>query len=39
VVRQEKEHGSTPDLEAQRASLKEHVRQIVRVLQSDMGRS
>jgi ABC-type lipoprotein release transport system permease subunit len=39
VVREEKEHGSTPDLEAQRASLKEHVRQIVRVLQSDMGRS
>jgi ABC-type lipoprotein release transport system permease subunit len=39
VVRQEKEHGSTPDLEAQRASLKEHVRQIVRVLQADMGRS
>src|SRR5262245_61869158 len=39
VVRQEKAHGSTPELEAQRASLKEHVRQIVRVLQSDMGRA
>jgi ABC-type lipoprotein release transport system permease subunit len=39
VVRQEKEHGTTPELEAQRASLKEHVRQIVRVLQSDLGRS
>jgi len=39
AVRQEKEHGSTPDLEAQRTSLKEHVRQIVRVLQSDLGRS
>jgi ABC-type lipoprotein release transport system permease subunit len=39
VVRQEKEHGSTSELQAQRASLKEHVRQIVRVLQSDMGRA
>jgi len=39
VVRQEKERGTTPELEAQRASLKEHVRQIVRVLQSDMGRA
>jgi len=38
VVRQEKEHGTTPELEAQRNSLKEHVRQIVRVLQTDMGR-
>jgi ABC-type lipoprotein release transport system permease subunit len=38
VVREEKGQGSTPELEAQRASLKEHVRQIVRVLQSDMGR-
>jgi ABC-type lipoprotein release transport system permease subunit len=38
VVRQEKEQGSTPELEAQRASLKEHVRQIVRVLQADQVR-
>jgi len=38
VVREEKEHGVTPELEARRASLKEHVRQIVRVLQSDLVR-
>ncbi|MGZ3481207.1 MAG: ABC transporter permease, partial [Myxococcaceae bacterium] len=38
VVRQEKEHGSTPDLQARRASLKEHIRQIVRVLRSDLVR-
>jgi ABC-type lipoprotein release transport system permease subunit len=37
VVRQEKEHGSTPLLEAQRQSLKEHVRQIVRVLHDDLS--
>ncbi|HXX29401.1 MAG TPA: FtsX-like permease family protein [Myxococcaceae bacterium] len=37
VVRQEKEQGSTPALEAKRQSLKEHVRQIVRVLQDDLS--
>ena len=39
VVREQKEHGSTPELDAQRASLEEHVRQIVRVLQADLGRA
>jgi ABC-type lipoprotein release transport system permease subunit len=38
VVRQEKESGVTPELEARRTSLKEHVRQIVRVLQADLAR-
>jgi ABC-type lipoprotein release transport system permease subunit len=37
VVRQEQEQGSTPALEAQRQSLKEHVRQIVRVLRDDLS--
>ncbi len=37
VVRQEKEHGSTPELEAQRQSLKTHVRQIVQVLHDDLA--
>jgi len=37
VVRQEKEHGSSPELEAQRQSLKAHVRQIVRVLRDDLS--
>ncbi len=37
VVRQQKEHGTTPELEAQRQSLKEHVRQIVRVLHEDLS--
>lgn len=39
VIRQEKEIGSTPGLEAQRQSLKEHVQQIVRVLQTDLSRA
>ena len=39
VVRQEKEHGSTPELAAKRQSLKEHVRQIVRVLHDDLSRA
>jgi ABC-type lipoprotein release transport system permease subunit len=39
VVREQKEQGSTPELDAQRASLEEHVRQIVRVLQADLGRA
>jgi hypothetical protein len=38
VVREAKEHGNTPELEARRESLKEHVRQIVRVLQADQVR-
>jgi ABC-type lipoprotein release transport system permease subunit len=38
VVRQEKEQGATPELEARKESLKEHVRQIVRVLQGDLAR-
>jgi ABC-type lipoprotein release transport system permease subunit len=37
VVRGEEEHGKTPELEAQRESLKEHVRQIVRVLRDDLS--
>jgi ABC-type lipoprotein release transport system permease subunit len=39
VIRQEKDHGNTPELEAQRQSLKEHVRQIVRVLHDDLSRA
>jgi len=39
VVREEKEGGKTPELEAQRQSLKEHVRQIVRVLHTDLARA
>lgn len=39
VVRQQKERGSTPELEAKRQSLKEHVRQIVRVLHGDLSRA
>src|SRR5499433_2550091 len=39
VVREQKEHGSTPELDEERASLEEHVRQIVRVLQADLGRA
>jgi len=39
VIRQEKERGTTPELEAQRQSLKEHVRQIVRVLRDDLSRA
>ncbi|MGO9828610.1 MAG: ABC transporter permease [Myxococcaceae bacterium] len=39
VVRQQKETGNTPELEAQRQSLKEHVRQIVHVLHEDMSRA
>src|SRR5262249_56565796 len=39
VVREQKEHGSTPELAEQRASLEEHVRQIIRVLQADLGRA
>lgn len=39
VVREEKETGQTPELEAQRQSLKEHVRQIVRVLHTDLARA
>jgi ABC-type lipoprotein release transport system permease subunit len=38
VVREEKEHGATADLEARKTSLKEHVRQIVRVLEADLVR-
>jgi ABC-type lipoprotein release transport system permease subunit len=38
VVREEKEHRATPELEARKESLKEHVRQIVRVLQADLSR-
>jgi ABC-type lipoprotein release transport system permease subunit len=37
VVRQEKERGSSAELEAQRQSLKAHVRQIVRVLHEDLS--
>ena len=37
AVRQEKEQGSSPELEAQRQSLKAHVRQIVRVLHDDLS--
>jgi ABC-type lipoprotein release transport system permease subunit len=37
VVRREKESGTTPELEAQRQSLKEHVRQIVKVLHEDLS--
>jgi ABC-type lipoprotein release transport system permease subunit len=37
VVRREKESGTTPELEAQRQSLKEHVRQIVKVLHDDLS--
>ncbi|MGO8970415.1 MAG: ABC transporter permease [Myxococcaceae bacterium] len=39
VVRKQKEAGSTPELEEQRQSLKDHVRQIVRVLRDDMARA
>ncbi len=39
VVRQQKETGNTPELEAKRQSLKEHVRQIVHVLHEDMSRA
>jgi ABC-type lipoprotein release transport system permease subunit len=39
VVRQEKEQGSTAELAAKRQSLKEHVRQIVRVLHDDLSRA
>lgn len=39
VIRQEKEHGSTPELEAQRQSMKAHVQQIVRVLHADLSRA
>ncbi len=39
VVREEKENGKTAELEAERQSLKEHVRQIVRVLHTDLGRA
>jgi ABC-type lipoprotein release transport system permease subunit len=38
VVREEKERGVTPERESRRESLKEHVRQIVRVLQADLAR-
>jgi ABC-type lipoprotein release transport system permease subunit len=38
VIREEKERGVTPEREARRESLKEHVRQIVRVLQADLAR-
>ena len=38
VVREEKEQGVTPEREARRESLKEHVRQIVRVLLADLAR-
>lgn len=38
VVREEKERGVTPEREARRESLKEHVRQIVRVLLADLAR-
>ena len=38
VVREAKERGNTPELDARRASLKEHVRQIVRVLRADLVR-
>jgi len=38
VVREAKEHGNTHELEERRDSLKEHVRQIVRVLQADQVR-
>jgi len=38
VIREEREHGATPELEARRQSLKEHVRQIVRVLLADLAR-
>ena len=37
VVREQKERGSTPELAEQRASLEDHVRQIVRVLQADLA--
>jgi len=37
VIRREQELGRTPELEAQRESLKEHVRQIVRVLHDDLS--
>jgi ABC-type lipoprotein release transport system permease subunit len=37
VIRKEKEQGATPELEAQRQSLKEHVRQIVSVLHDDLS--
>src|SRR5262249_15165504 len=37
-ARQGTEHGDAPELQAQRASLKEHVRQIARVLQADLVR-
>jgi ABC-type lipoprotein release transport system permease subunit len=36
VVREEKEHGSSAELETQRQSLKAHVRQIVQVLRDDL---
>jgi ABC-type lipoprotein release transport system permease subunit len=39
VVRQQKEHGTTPELTAKRQSLQEHVRQIVRVLHDDLSRA
>jgi ABC-type lipoprotein release transport system permease subunit len=38
VIREEKEKGVTPEREARRESLKDHVRQIVRVLQADLAR-
>jgi ABC-type lipoprotein release transport system permease subunit len=38
VVREEKEHGATAKLAARKTSLKEHVRQIVRVLEADLVR-
>jgi len=38
VIREEKERGVTPEREARRESLKDHVRQIVRVLQADLAR-
>jgi ABC-type lipoprotein release transport system permease subunit len=36
VVRKEKDQGVTPELKAQEESLKDHVQQIVSVIQSDM---
>lgn len=38
VIREEKEKGVTSEREARRESLKDHVRQIVRVLQADLAR-
>jgi ABC-type lipoprotein release transport system permease subunit len=37
IIRKEKEQGTSHELEAKRQSLKEHVRQIVRVLHDDLS--